>query len=81
MPAPRVEEILALKDLDAVIVASTPNVHYAQAKAALERGLHVLDRKTDDLYGRRSARAGRIGGAKKTAIAHQLPVAFYRAWH
>ena len=37
-----VEEMLALKELDAVIVASTPNVHFAQAKAALERGLHVL---------------------------------------
>lgn len=39
------EEILALKNLDAVIVASTPNVHHVQAKAALERGLHVLVEK------------------------------------
>jgi predicted dehydrogenase len=39
------EEILALKNLDAVIVSSTPNVHFAQAKAALERGLHVLIEK------------------------------------
>jgi len=39
------EEILALKELDAVIVSSTPNVHHAQAKAALERGLHVLIEK------------------------------------
>lgn len=39
------EEILAIKTLDAVIVSSTPNVHYAQAKAALERGLHVLIEK------------------------------------
>ena len=37
-----VEEILALKELDAVIIASTPNVHYAQAKAALQSGRHVL---------------------------------------
>ncbi|MCX6895295.1 MAG: Gfo/Idh/MocA family oxidoreductase [Verrucomicrobia bacterium] len=36
------EELLALPDLDAVIVSTTPNVHYAQTKAALERGLHVL---------------------------------------
>ncbi len=36
-----VEELLALPGLDAVIVASTPNVHYAQAKAALESGRHV----------------------------------------
>ena len=40
-----VEELLALPELDAVIVASTPNVHYSQAKAALERGLHVLIEK------------------------------------
>jgi predicted dehydrogenase len=40
-----IEKILALKGLDAVIVASTPNVHHAQAKAALECGLHVLVEK------------------------------------
>ena len=40
-----VEELLALPELDAVIVASTPNVHYAQAKAALESGRHVLIEK------------------------------------
>lgn len=39
------EALLALPDLDAVIISSTPNVHYAQAKAALERGLHVLIEK------------------------------------
>src|SRR4051812_15846640 len=41
----RLEEILTLKELDAVIVSSTPNVHHLQAKAALERGLHVLIEK------------------------------------
>jgi predicted dehydrogenase len=40
-----IEEMFALKELDAVIVASTPNVHFAQSKAALERGLHVLIEK------------------------------------
>jgi predicted dehydrogenase len=39
------EELLVLKELDAVIVSSTPNVHFIQAKAALERGLHVLIEK------------------------------------
>jgi predicted dehydrogenase len=39
------QEILGLKELDAVIVSSTPNVHYAQARAALESGLHVLIEK------------------------------------
>jgi predicted dehydrogenase len=41
----RLDEILALNDIDAAIVASTPNVHHVQAKAALERGLHVLVEK------------------------------------
>src|SRR6185312_7489330 len=36
------DEVLAVPDLDAVIITSTPNMHYDQAKAALERGLHVL---------------------------------------
>ncbi len=40
-----VEKLLAISGLDAVIVSSTPNVHYAQARAALERGLHVLIEK------------------------------------
>ena len=39
------EEILAIKELDGVIVSSTPNVHYPQARAALERKLHVLIEK------------------------------------
>jgi predicted dehydrogenase len=37
-----VGEILALEEIDAVIIASTPNVHFAQAKAALHSGRHVL---------------------------------------
>jgi predicted dehydrogenase len=37
-----VEEILRIKEIDAVIIASTPNVHFAQAKAALQSRRHVL---------------------------------------
>ncbi len=40
-----IEELLALPELDAVIVASTPNVHYEQARAALASGRHVLIEK------------------------------------
>ena len=39
------EEVLAIEDLDAVVVSSTPHLHYPQVKAALERGLHVLVEK------------------------------------
>jgi len=38
-------ELLAIDELDAVIVSSTPNRHYEQTRAALERGLHVLVEK------------------------------------
>jgi predicted dehydrogenase len=41
-PCVSLKEILAVKGLDAVVIASTPNVHFTQAKAALDRGLHVL---------------------------------------
>jgi predicted dehydrogenase len=37
-----VEALLNLPELKAVIIATTPNVHYAQAKAALAKGKHVL---------------------------------------
>jgi len=39
------EDLLALPELDAVIISSTPNVHFAQARAALDRELHVLIEK------------------------------------
>lgn len=41
----RFEDLLADDALDAVIIASTPNAHFAQARAALEAGLHVLVEK------------------------------------
>lgn len=34
--------LLDLPGLDAVVIATTPNMHYTQAKAALGRGKHVL---------------------------------------
>jgi len=40
-----VEDVLAVDDLDAVVISSTVNAHYPQAKAALERGLCVLIEK------------------------------------
>ncbi|MDP7396482.1 MAG: Gfo/Idh/MocA family oxidoreductase [Lentisphaeria bacterium] len=40
-----VDELLAGNDLDAVVISSTVNMHYQQAKAALARGLHVLIEK------------------------------------
>jgi predicted dehydrogenase len=37
-----VAELLGLPTIAAVIISSTPNVHYQQAKAALDSGRHVL---------------------------------------
>src|SRR5206468_7492599 len=39
------DALLEAPGLNAVVISSTPNVHYVQAKAALERGLHVLMEK------------------------------------
>ena len=39
------DEVLAIDDLDAAIVSSVPVAHYEQARALLERGLHVLIEK------------------------------------
>jgi predicted dehydrogenase len=42
MACTTVDEVLAIDGLQAVVVSSTPNVHYEQTKAALERGMHVM---------------------------------------
>ncbi|MGZ3849066.1 MAG: Gfo/Idh/MocA family protein [Flavisolibacter sp.] len=39
------EQLILADDLDAVIVSSTPNMHFDQAKFALEQGKHVLIEK------------------------------------
>src|SRR5688572_27380557 len=40
-----IDEVLAVNGLEAVVISSTPNAHYPQALAALQRGLHVLIEK------------------------------------
>ncbi len=39
------EQVLAVDGLQAVVVSSTPNMHYPQARAALQAGCHVLIEK------------------------------------
>jgi len=36
------DELIAQEDLEAVVISSAPRLHFTQARAALERGLHVL---------------------------------------
>jgi predicted dehydrogenase len=50
------EELLAIPGLQAVVVSSSPNLHYEQAAAALERGMHVLIEKPMTLTAAESAR-------------------------
>ncbi|MCL5995089.1 MAG: Gfo/Idh/MocA family oxidoreductase [Chloroflexi bacterium] len=40
-----IDEVLAIEGLQAVVVSTTPNVHYEQTRAALERGLHIVIEK------------------------------------
>jgi predicted dehydrogenase len=70
-----VEELLAIPGLDAVIVSSTPNVHYAQAKAALERGLHVLLEKPMTFTVAEARELVKLAARKKLQLLISCP------WH
>jgi predicted dehydrogenase len=70
-----VEELLAIPGLDAVIVSSTPNVHYAQAKAALERGLHVLLEKPMTFTAAEAHELVKLAARKKLQLLISCP------WH
>ncbi len=37
-----VDQLLGIEGMDAVVVSTTPNMHYDHAKAALQAGMHVL---------------------------------------
>lgn len=40
-----VEQVLALAELDAVVISTTPNMHYEQTKQVLQAGKHVVIEK------------------------------------
>lgn len=62
-------------DLDAVVIGTTPNVHYAQAKAALERGLHVLIEKPMTIRADEARELVRLAGEKNLQFVISCP------WH
>lgn len=68
-------DLLADPGLDAVIISSTPNAHYRQAKAALEAGKHVLLEKPMTLT---VAEASELVGL---ASARQLQLLISCPWH
>lgn len=70
-----VEEMLAPGDLDAVIIASTPNMHFAQTKAALEAGLHVLIEKPMTLTAAEAEELGNLAESRNVQFLVSCP------WH
>src|SRR5580765_647712 len=70
-----VEELLALPELDGVIVSTTPNVHHKQAKAALESGLHVLVEKPMTFTVAEARELVELGAQKKLQLIISCP------WH
>jgi len=70
-----VEEMVALNGLDGVVIASTPNVHFAQAKLALERGLHVLIEKPMTFTAAEARELVELGAQKQCQLVISCP------WH
>ena len=77
-PCTGIEEILAIKELDAVVVSSTPNVHFTQAKAALERGLHVLLEKPMTFTAGEARELVELAAKKKLQLVMSCPWHFTR---
>jgi predicted dehydrogenase len=73
-----VNELLAIKKLDAVVVASTPNVHHAQTKAALEGGLHVLLEKPMTFSAGEARELVELSAKKKLHLVMSCPWHFTR---
>jgi predicted dehydrogenase len=73
-----VEELLAIRELDAVIVASTPNVHFTQAKAVLARGLHVLIEKPMTFNASEARELVEMAAQKKLQLLISCPWHFTR---
>ena len=58
------EEVLAIEGLQAAVISSVPALHYAQGKAALEHGLHVLIEKPFTLRGEEGMELVRLAEEK-----------------
>ena len=69
------EEVLAVPDLDAAVIGSTPNAHYGQAKAALARGLHVLIEKPMTITAAEAAELVALAAQQKRQFLISCP------WH
>lgn len=70
-----VEELLATEDIAAVVVSSSPNLHYADAFAALARGMHVLIEKPMTLTVTEAAQLVRMADERGSRFLLSCP------WH
>jgi predicted dehydrogenase len=70
-----VEEVLAIDGLQAVVIGSTPNVHHAQAKAVLEKGMHVLIEKPMTITAAEAEEIVKLAEKKKVHFLISCP------WH
>src|ERR1035438_1803389 len=73
-----VGELLALEEIDAVIIASTPNVHFAQAKAALHSGRHVLLEKPMTFTASEARELVELAAKRKLHLVMSCPWHFTR---
>lgn len=62
-------ELIDRDDLDAVVIASTPNMHYEQARYALERGLPVLMEKPFVLRAEHANELGHLATQKGVLLS------------
>jgi predicted dehydrogenase len=69
------EELFAVEGLQAVVISSTPNLHFSQTQTALERGLHVLVEKPMTITASESARLVRMAEERGLQLLVSCP------WH
>lgn len=69
------ENLLAIPELDAVVISSTANMHFEHAKAALERGLHVLVEKPMTITADEAFQLVSLAAARRRALIVSCP------WH
>jgi predicted dehydrogenase len=69
------KELLAIDGLQAVIISSSPNLHFEQALAALEHGLHVLVEKPMTITSAESERLVRVATERGLQFLVSCP------WH
>jgi predicted dehydrogenase len=75
IPCTTVSELLAIEGLSAVVVSSSPNLHYEDAYAALARGKHVLIEKPMTLTVAEAAELVKMADSHGTQFLISCP------WH